>query len=272
MYQIRQRRLLGLLLGLGLGLTYGLVSQLINRVFLPGVPLYQPPFGPAVNIIISVLLGGLLGLIAAWSEHSVESTLAAIGAAGIIIVIAIVLTSRPDAQMLPGRLIIFAFLYLPICAAVTPLLAFFRWGLNRNEQESRSPVYAPRRIWPLLALFVVFAFLGRFFLYTPDARDVIGRMNTLVQAGLTASSPSNLPAALQVEGVGGFSQKAGGGYTLQWDKSHLPSFGIPHPGQNENLQSVVIARFDNQWSLVCLFVPGEAEPRCKGFDELPYLD
>ena len=45
----RHPRVFGLALGALLGLVYGLTSQTINRIILPGIPLYQPPLGPAGN-------------------------------------------------------------------------------------------------------------------------------------------------------------------------------------------------------------------------------
>jgi len=64
------RRWAGLILGALIGLAFGGVSQAVNLLFLPGIPLYQPPFGPDGNLLLALLTGALLGLICAWVERA----------------------------------------------------------------------------------------------------------------------------------------------------------------------------------------------------------
>ena len=71
------RRVFGLALGPLLGLVYGLTSQTINRIILPGIPMYQPPLGPAGNTLLIALPGAMLGLVAAWPPGSIRGTFAA---------------------------------------------------------------------------------------------------------------------------------------------------------------------------------------------------
>ena len=49
------RRCAGLILGALIGLAFGSVSQGVNSLFLPGIPLYQPPFGPIGNSLLASL-------------------------------------------------------------------------------------------------------------------------------------------------------------------------------------------------------------------------
>ena len=58
----RKRRRDGLILGLATGLVFGLVSQGINYLFVGGISFYQPPFGPLINTLIWIAVGGLVGI------------------------------------------------------------------------------------------------------------------------------------------------------------------------------------------------------------------
>jgi hypothetical protein len=90
MTEQRYRRAAGLLLGAMFGFAYTLVSQLINRVALPGLPLYQPPLGPAGNIVLALLAGAGLGLLCAWPASAAKGILLG-GAAAALAVFAFTL-------------------------------------------------------------------------------------------------------------------------------------------------------------------------------------
>ena len=70
-----QRRRTGLVIGLALGFGYSLTANLINRLVLPGIPLYTPPPGLTGLIMVTGLMFGLLGLIAAWPDESLPGIL-----------------------------------------------------------------------------------------------------------------------------------------------------------------------------------------------------
>ena len=58
-----------------MGLAYSLVAQNINSLSLRGIPLYEPQPGKINTILITVLIGGLMGLIAAWPEDALPGVL-----------------------------------------------------------------------------------------------------------------------------------------------------------------------------------------------------
>lgn len=88
------------LMGVVLGGASGLVSQWINRVYLPGAPLYQPPFGPAGNSLLFALGGALLGQICAWPTGGVQGTFLASALSAPILVGGNFATARPCGNML----------------------------------------------------------------------------------------------------------------------------------------------------------------------------
>ena len=53
---------MGVFFGGVLGVVYALVSSVVNRVILTGISLYSPPPGLLVQILLTVLLGAVIGL------------------------------------------------------------------------------------------------------------------------------------------------------------------------------------------------------------------
>jgi hypothetical protein len=264
----RYRRLIGILLGTGIGLIYGLVSQAINCIVLPGIPLYHPPLGPVGNIGLCVFVGASLGLVNAWLPDAVASTFLGSATGALMITISSLLTGGLDLDVISAKAAMTALIFLPIAAVLVPLLALHRWATNKEIEAQVDQIPAQRRVLVPLALLILAGSIGAFFLYPARARTVISRTNAMLQAGITTSDASGLPSPLQSDRVGGFLEKAQGSYTLEWDNADINRFAIPHrmadrPGE----ESVVIARFENGWMLVCLFPTAEAEPSCKEFDD-----
>src|SRR4030095_7403619 len=75
--ELTAQRRMGLVLGLALGLGYSLSSNLINKLFLPDIPLFVPWPGTFGLIVLTTLMFGVLGLIAAWTEESLPGIIAA---------------------------------------------------------------------------------------------------------------------------------------------------------------------------------------------------
>lgn len=264
----RYRRLIGVILGTGIGLTYGLVSQLINHVALPGTPFYQPPLGAMGNIGLCVFVGASLGLANAWLSDAIMGTFLGSATGGLMITIATLLTGRADSDILSTKIAMTLLIFLPIVAALVPLLAIHRWAVNREVEAQIDAISAQKRVLVPLVLLILTGIVGGFSLYPAQARIVLPRMNAMLRAGITTADAFGLPSPLQSERVGGFLEKAQGSYTLEWDNTDINRFAIPRrmadrPGE----ESVVIARFENGWVIVCLFPTADAEPSCKGFDD-----
>lgn len=263
----RHRRLIGMLLGAGIGLTYGLVSQAINYIALPGIHFYQPPLGAVGNTVLYVFVGASLGLVNAWLPNAVTSTFLGSATGALMITLSALLAGGSDSDGISTKAAMTALIFLPIAAALVPLLALHRWATNKEIEARIDQIPAWRRVLAPLALLILAGIVGAFSLYPARARIVISRMKVMLQAGTATSDVSGLPTPLQSDRVGGFLQQAQGSYTLEWDHTDINRFAIPRRMVERSEESVVIARFENGWMLVCLFPNANTEPSCKGFDD-----
>ncbi len=258
------RRLIGLALGALFGLGFGLVSQTINAFFLPGVPLHQPPFGPAGNIVAVTVGAALLGLISAWPENSVIGVLLGSTASMTIFVLNSLLQVRANPEVRTGIIAIsFVVLLLPLAALAVPAVGLLRWAANKQAEARHDREPLRKRILFPLALFLVVSALGAITLYRADARTVLARMNLLVREGQQAGVTAGLPTALQAPEVGDFRTLSQGAYTLAWEKDDENRYRIPRPVGNPFDQSVAVARFADGYTLACLFPTPIDEPECR---------
>ncbi len=259
----RYRRIAGVAIGAGLGLIFGLVSQGINSIAVPGIPFYQPPFGLVVNAVLCILGGALLGLLSAWPHESVlgiatASVAGALCAGGLTLA-----TAHLDRNSGTGVVMTTLVLLLPLSALVVPVVWSLRWATNKQEDSYLAGYFMWSRVLAPLILVMVTGGLAATALYPPEARPVLVRMNAMVRAGLAASDPQALPPPLQSESLDGFLDHATDAYTLEWTRQ-LDRYGmIVYPTASPRDQSVVIARFENGWTLACLFAAFEVEPVCK---------
>ncbi len=255
----RTRRLMGLVLGAILGLVYFLVSQGINLVFLPDVPLFQPPLGFWGNIALGTLWGGVLGLICAWPySTAIGVALASIASISVNVVRGL---SGIDESL--GRLVIIAVvLGVPTAILMIPAMMALRWAINglmdlRNQPTSwRERLRLPARLLLLVALVAAFS------LYNAKARTLLVRMNDTLQAGLAAADMADLPTELQTLRSGNFLANASDGYTLEWTEADLDRFIDLRPSSNYSQHSAVIVHFDNGQSMICLYPGVEVRPNC----------
>jgi uncharacterized membrane protein YidH (DUF202 family) len=263
------RRLIGLALGALFGLGFGLVSQTINAFFLPGVPLHQPPFGPAGNIAAVTAGAALLGLISAWPENTVIGILLGSTASMGVFVLNSVLQMRADPELKTGVILIsLIFLLLPLVALAVPAVGLLRWAANKQAEARHDREPLRKRILFPLALFLAVSALGAITLYRADARTVLARMNLLLQEGQRTGAAADLPeklATVPLSEVGDFRTLSQGAYTLAWEKDDENRYRIPRPITSTFDQSVAVARFANGYTLACLFPTPIDEPECRQF-------
>jgi hypothetical protein len=255
----RYRRLMGAGLGAALGLVYFLVSQGINLIFLPDIPLFQPPLGLWGNAALGALWGGLLGLICAWPySTAIGVVLASIASISVNVVRGLAGIDEPL-----GRLVIIAMvLGVPTAILMIPAMMALRWAIN-GFVDLRSHPTSRRERWrsPLILLALI-AVVAAFSLYNAKARTLLVRMNDTLQAGLAAASAADLPGELQTLRSGNFLANASDSYTLEWTETDLDRFIDLRPSSNYSDHSAVLVRFDNGRSLVCLYPTVDARPNC----------
>ncbi len=261
----RYRRVAGLALGALLGVVFGVVSQTINRLALPGVPLYQPPWGLLGNALLAALIGAGLGVIAAWPASGVHGTALASAVSAVVIVGGSLIQARPTGTAAAAVALTGVMLVLPFWGLLVPLLAALRWGAGRQEEDhrDRQPVAVRLRSVAVLVLFVGLA--AALALYPAERRIMLRATHSLLQAARQGS----LPDSLRTPEAGPVLQHLTQPYTLAWEREGIERYRIPRPGRNFDLHAVVVARFADGWNLVCLYVVADEPPICHGFDRLP---
>jgi hypothetical protein len=266
------RRLTGLVLGMVLGLAYAIPSQAFNSLSLPAIPLYQPPFGALINILICAVLGGLVGLICAWPRGSLAGVLIAATSGSVFLLIAGSFYGGPMPSERIGRLAAtLTVLLLPVVGFLGALFTALRWIINKQvEYHSDRVSWLRRLVIPILVVGVVVG-LSAAVVYPPEGQLRIKEMNALIQAGLQAGDAASVPPAFAKFGET-FKQHATPNYSLQWITSDLIEWrtGLP-AGYQEWQLSIVVARFEDGWLVACIFSPDEAPAHCRAYDRDPTL-
>ena len=253
----RYRCTAGALIGAMFGFGYALVSQLINRVALPGIPLYQPPLGPAGNILLGVAAGAMLGLLCAWPASAAKGILlGAAAAATAVFALTLLRMGTGAASTLVGLA-----LSAPMAWVSVLGMAVVRWLVDRQVEARRESAPLLRRLRLPLILTGVLALAAAFVLYSADARLELRRTHDMIQAGLAARDTASLPAPLQAPGVTKFPTERSP-YTLEWTNIELDRFIELRPAASYDRQAAVIARFKNGRMLVCIYTAPRATPSC----------
>ena len=261
---VTYRREVGAALGASVGLVYGLVSQFINPLALPGVPLYHPAPGPIPTILLMTLFGAAVGLLGAWPESSWAGAFLGGVLSAVVIDVVNFSSANWNPEAAAGILITAIFLLLPLTGMVVVLVALLRWAANRQADGRRDHERLSRRLVPLLIIFALATGAGYLDLYRANARTLLRRTDAFLRAAATAGA-AHVPPALNTADVGDYLVHSRAPYTLEWTRDDLNRYRIPRPGGNFDFHSVVIARYSDQWTLVCLYVDVDADPVCKGF-------
>lgn len=266
----KHRKWFGVLFVTAIGLAYGIFSQTINHLFMPGIPLYQPPFGALGNIILAGLVGASLGYLIASSESGGVGVLWGSLLGGAFIAIATLLTGRAEGEILWRKIAAVAIIFAPTAALLAPVLILFRWVIGREVESYRNASkgysYARFQRYALPTVLVLAAgALGLSSMYNDLGRAVTPSMQSLIQQGRQAAGVEMLPEPLRPPDVKYFIKQKDTRYTLQWDKDDQNRFAIPRPAGSGFDQSTVIARFDNGYLLACMFPGKTGQPTCKDF-------
>ncbi len=262
----RYRRWVGFVFGGLLGLVYGIVSQFINRAAMPGVPLYQPPYGAMGNIALCALGGGALGVLCAWPLGSVQGTFLASAISAVVIVVGSFISAGVKGTVLVAAAVTGIFLALPFWGMLIPLLGALRWGVNGLEEARRDRLPWHARLLRPALLIVGVGLVGALSLYRPEARILLVKTYALLQQ---TQAGGELPEPLRDVADNAFQTRGAGPFVLSWEMRDIARYRIPRPGRNFDTHSVVVARFANGWNLVCLYVAPDEPPLCQGFDQLP---
>lgn len=256
-----RRRRTGLIIGLFLGTGYSLTANLINRLVLPGIPLYTPPPGMAGLIVITALMFGLLGLIAAWTDEALPSVLLS-GFIGSLISSAWNLATETDKF---AALTLLVVIFMPRVFFFLPFGGAVRWLTHKITQPTPKSTSPMRKLFPTFLAFIFMVVVGTFAILPKETRTSLVQMDALLQTEINshATSRSELPKSLQ--SVNGFIQNAKGAYryTIGSNPDVLPAqrpivgYGVSEP--------FIIVRFENGFRFGCVFSPPYIEPACADF-------
>jgi hypothetical protein len=263
----RKRRKDGLLFGLMTGLIYGLVSQLVNALAISGVTFYQPPFGTFGNILMWMAIGAMLGLVTSWPGGSLFGVLIGSLVAGLMLQTSVFFSGSLSRNLLPKVIGLIGF-YVPFAALAVPLLGLLRLAANEEREWYDLPIYAWKRLRLPVVLVAVAGGIGIMSLYPPTGQVTIVRMNSMIHTGLQAGSPAALPQPLQDKLVGDFTHKATPDFNIALDTQNLTRYMIPYTQLGQFDPAAVIARFSNNWTLVCLYVNPNEDPFCRGYEDM----
>lgn len=264
----RARLEVGVLLGMLLGFAYGLVSQLINPLSLPGIPLYQPPGGPAGNILFSTLLGAGLGALTCYPPSAALGIV--FGSLASLTGILVYMVIRLGGIGFGAALISGVILSIPMAWLTVPVLALLRWAAERQVEAHQVGEPLLRRLRLPLALALVMGVLGSFESLPDHALDQLRRTHAMLQQGLQARSPAALPEPLRGPNITAFPP-ASNTYRLEWTKYDLDRFMELRPASAFDQHAAVIARFagDASYYLVCLYPTPTQAPNCADYDRMP---
>jgi hypothetical protein len=258
----RSRRMTGAVVGFLMGAVFVAILETVNRILLPNLPLYAPPPGLPWSALLGGLTGSLIGLIATWTGTPPPGIFYA-SLTGAVIINAVNLYMSPKADTTFATLIAILIAILPSTTAlIAAAIIIFRWALDRQQAavQDRRSLLLRLGIPLLLVMFSAGAAWTQ--QYPPYAKTVILRMQALVEKGLAAPDDASLPLELSPKRLEGFRQNAVGPYTLQWDRDPNNRYMIPRPGNADGQESLAIARFENDWMLICLYPRPDWEPRC----------
>lgn len=260
------RRLFGTGFGLLIGFIFGLGSQGINHLWLPGVPLYHPPFGLVGNVLLTAAFGAVVGLTTAWPKEGPWGVFWGSLLGTVVLFVVSLVGGADQEEGFVIQVISLTIILLPLAGACAIPLVIFRWILSREMHRRLDyPVWSwQRAVLPALVL-VGTGLSGLYFAYPALGRTVTAQMYELIVDGQEASSEDALPEPLRSRQVIGFFNNSRGRFELAWESDPDNHYRIARRFTNPYTPSTVVAHFENGWILACVYSNTVELPSCKSF-------
>lgn len=260
---LSSQRRLGLVLGLVFGFGFSITANTINSFAMPNIPLAAPWPGAIWLTILSGVMFGVLGLIAAWTD---ESLLGILLSALVGTVVSSIWLLISDSSNRSGTAVVFLTLvFLPRVFFHLPFSWLMRWLVDKIQNRrygSRSDI--PVKRWtPVFVSFLVVVALGTTTRVSEAEEQSLRRMKQLIEENTTITTRAELPNSLQ--DIRGFVENAEGEYSfsLGANPDALPvQRPIAEYGEEEPF---VIVRFENGFRFGCVFSPPYIVPACIDF-------
>jgi len=259
MFTPRQQRKFGFICGFVLGFVNSLVVNMINHVFLPGIHLHEPWPGIFIFILFNSLVAGSMGAIALWTEDSFNGLLlSALLGSGINTIWSLIIKGQN-----PATFFLMILIFLPTLIFYFPLGIAVRWIAHQwNRANSNLSSNSGKIIITVICILLA-GVSGVFSLYPAESRLAFVTADQLVQDGLKAKKPSELPIPLK--DVEGFYKYAQENYTLDLS-FETDRLAVPFtPSEYGLINSLIIIRFQNGYSFGCIFSTPGTIPVCGNF-------
>ncbi len=256
MTQSKNLRAGGALFGAWLALVYAFVADWINRAYLPGIPLAEPEGGIFSYLIISILIGAVIGLLTCWPHNVWVGNLLGGLAGAVIVFIGPWKLAAASPEQTVGTLFLTLYTFMPLVVLLIPAAFIIRYSVSHFPSSRQEALHSRKVIVPILAS-VLAVVLGVFALHPAEVRDGFQSTYQLIQQGIKTGS-KNLPEKLQ--SVQGFFPNANGRYTLDYNQNVESYMGLRPVTTRLNSDFLIVATFENGFSFACVCAPGLKEP------------
>jgi hypothetical protein len=260
--EFRERRsflIFGAVFGAWLGIVYAFTSQAINWIYMPGIPL-APPNDVSLSSYFwqTLLIGAVIGLVTSLpSNRFIGIALGGLISAAGITVLVIMREWQYDTFYSSFLLLFIGF--LPMAILFMSLSVVIRLGVDAQQVDPDRPhLWARRIIFPVL-LTIAAVLVGTLSLHSKPVQKAFYLVDDMIRQSLQVSSTQALPQPLAE--IPGFLENAQPPYTLSWSDRIDTYFG-PRPAGFELTQFLIITRFQNDYSIACIFSQNRNVPSC----------
>jgi len=252
----------GFFFGMWLSWLYAFVADQVNRVNLPGIPLPEP-HGEAWSYYLgAVVAGALIGLACTWPDNSWAGGALGGLSGACLVFLAPWQQAFSSTTRVFGTILLMLTTFIPMVLILAPVALLIRFSVN-NLPTGIEGILAPRRLGLPVLTTLLALLLGFMGLYSGEVKAAFYQTQALVEQGLAVSNAGSLPEPLQP--VQGFIPNATGRYTLEWSDDSARFMG-PRPVTSRSASDfLIIVRFQNGFSLACVFVPGVKLSPCANY-------
>lgn len=242
-----------------------LTTNLVNKIFMPGIPLYNPD-ASLVSVLSYTAAGALIGLVAVWPESTWVGVIYSGMVGGAMLYAQTWIRALTNPLGSVGSIFWSFYTLLPMMVFFMPLGWLVRTAFFSLMGPNYNPLYRRNLRMPILAIVLAVG-LGAASLYPMNVRTSFSKMKNLVDLGLQAPTHAEVPAAF--EHAYDFPENTLGSYTLQYTTEiDLFQWHLPAAADSTN-SYLIVARFENDYAVACVYGDNITTTICSNFN--PFL-